>query len=233
MKKTIISVIVSFLILAPSAWPREYTGSDPLTGAGTARARETDRRKKDKTEKMGRLAEEINILFLKGDYKAVVQKADASLKNSWIDKDEKKEILYLAGLSYIKLNDFKKAREAFTRILEMADGAFKEKAHIGIADSYFYEKKFEEKGLDIKSASAEETGVYYVVQLGMFKSHKNAQSLARRLARKHYKTYIQKIRQNGSRLYRILGGKFSTRLNAVRLCKKLKKSGFAAKIIEE
>ena len=86
--------------------------------------------------------EKINVLFLKEDYSGLVKSANSNLSRYKLDRNEKKEILYLAGLSYIKLGNFSSARESFSNILKTRGNSFKQEAYIGIADSYFYGKNF-------------------------------------------------------------------------------------------
>ena len=86
--------------------------------------------------------EKINVLFLKEDYGGLVKNAKSNLSRYKLDRNEKKEVLYLAGLSYIKLGNFSKARESFSDILKARGNSFKQEAYVGIADSYFYGKNF-------------------------------------------------------------------------------------------
>ena len=55
----------------------------------------------------------------------------------------------------------------------------------------------------------------------------------KKLARKKHDYYIQKVRKEGKTLDRVRGGKFSNKYYAMRLSKKLRRDGFAAKIIVE
>lgn len=231
--------------------------------------------------------EDINVLFLKGDYKGLIEKQQGNLRPYRLGIRDKKEILYFAGLSFIKLGDFPEARESFCKVLNMRGSEFNEDSHIGIADSYLkekrfdkaieeyeallamypgssrlssiyynlglcyegknnpgkansyfqklknrYETSFEADKISYSSLEKDEPG-FYIIQLGAFKGIRNAKKLVRKLARKKYDSYIQKVRKNGSVLYRVRGGKFSNRSYAIRLLRKLKKHGFAAKIIEE
>ncbi|MBL7157634.1 MAG: tetratricopeptide repeat protein [Candidatus Omnitrophica bacterium] len=228
----------------------------------------------------------INTLFLKEDYKGVIGAAGSNLREYRFTTEDKKEILYLAGLSYTKTGNFEKARESFGKILDMKGNDVREKAYMGIANSYFEEGKADEAieayenvlsmyprsdwlasvyynlGSSYKSkgnlskansyfgkverqydtsfeaekttySPGERKSEFYIVQLGVFKDMKNAKALVRKLKRKRYDSYIQKIKRDGDILYRVRGGKFSNEGYAARLLKKLKKDGFQAKIIEE
>jgi len=227
---------------------------------------------------------EIDSLFLKEKYTAVISKGEAALKNKRLDRKDKKEVLYLVGLAYLKENNFEASRTYFKEVLSLGGKSLKEEAHAGLAHSYFYEGKYDEacaayenslalypgsnmtasmyynlgianlkKGNEEKAkacaeklttkygssfeaesipeslAAGKET--YYIVQLGSFKSLKNAKKLTRRLARKKYEYYIQKAKVRGRTYYRVRGGKFSNQYYANRLVRKLKKDGFPAKTI--
>lgn len=86
--------------------------------------------------------EKINVLFLKEDYSNLVKNTESNLSRYKLDRNEKKEVLYLAGLSYIKLGNFSRARVSFNDILKARGNSFMQDAYIGMADSYFYEKNF-------------------------------------------------------------------------------------------
>ncbi|NQU95914.1 MAG: tetratricopeptide repeat protein [Candidatus Omnitrophica bacterium] len=229
----------------------------------------------------------INVLFLKEDYSGLIKNAESNLSRYKLDRNEKSEVLYLTGLSYIKLSNFSKARDSFNNILKTRGNALKQDAHIGIADSYFYGKNFTKAikaykdvlnkypqsdrlsgvyynlGLSYKAKKdfdkanyyfkqvksrygksfeaekvvylqAAKNGVrHYIVQLVALKSLKKAKKLVRRLARKKYDSYIQKIKKGRVTLYRVRAGKFSNKYYATRLQRKLRRDGFSAKIIVE
>jgi tetratricopeptide (TPR) repeat protein len=231
--------------------------------------------------------EDANILYLKGDYNSLIETVSYDLKRQRLSRGEKKEVLYLTGLSYLELGDFDAARAIFSKVLKMRGEEYRQDAQIGIADSYFRQKNidqainayeeilvmyprsnrlssvyynlglcYKEKNDSSKARSyfeeirerfdssfeADKIAVaptirpdpdFYIIQLGAFKRLKNAKQLVRRLSRKKYDSYIQKIRKNGRVLYRVRGGKFSNQHYAKRLLKRLKRDGFPAKIILE
>jgi tetratricopeptide (TPR) repeat protein len=230
--------------------------------------------------------EHINILFLKEDHATLIRSAEKNLRNYRLNTKEKKEVLYLTGLSYIKLKNFTRARGVFKKILAMKGDDFRQDAYMGIADSHFDEKNFNgainayKKVLRIyprgdrlssvyynlgliykakkdpheanyyfrkvkkefgRSFEADKSSyvpvtrrpAYYIIQLGAFRSLKNAKKLVGRLRRKKYDSYIQKTRKDGRTLYKVRGGKFSNKSYALRLLRRLRKSGFLAKVIVE
>jgi len=245
-----------------------------------------DRTPKKKASKQNLLVKDINILFLRGDYKNLVADGENAIKHAALGVKDRKEILYLMGLSCIKLGHFNKARKVVKEILDMKGDGFNEEAIIGIADSYFDEKNFDRAIESYKDAirkypesdrlsgiyfnlglcykakkNPEKTNfyfqkikekysmsfeankieyetstrkiTYYIIQLGAFRSLRNAKRLGRKLARKKHDYYIQKVRKNGKIIYRVRGGKFSNKYYAMRLLKKLRRDGFVAKIIIE
>jgi len=231
--------------------------------------------------------EDANVLFLKGDYNSLVETVEYDLSRQRLSRHEKKEVLYLTGLSHLELGDFEAARTTFCKILNMRGDEYRQDSYISIADSYFregdigraidtyeevliayprgnrlssvyynlglcYKKKnnhtkansYFEKIRERFDSSFEADKIaftpafrtdpdFYIIQLGAFKRLKNAKKLVKRLSRKRYDSYIQKIRKSGSVLYRVRGGKFSNEHYAKRLKKKLKRDGFPAKIIVE
>lgn len=229
---------------------------------------------------------EINGLYLNGNYRQIIKEAKRIPRFRNLTSDEKKEILYLIGLSYMNMKLYNKAREVFYKILRLKGAQFREESYIAIGHSYFYEGRFGsaidayEDILDMYSKSDAlstiyynlslcyredgdyekaksyirklrhrysnsfegiKTGTiyfpektrYYIVQLGAFRSLKNARRLARRLSRKGYDSYIQKVYMDNKPIYKVRGGKFSNSAYAYRLARRLRKNGFVAKIISE
>ncbi len=261
MRRTIIFLIIAFILFSPTlVLARQISKIDFI--------------------------EDINILFLKEDYTGLIKNAEKNFNFYRFNRKEKKEVLYLMGLSYVKLDNFSEARKMFHKILAMKGGKLRQDAYIGIADSYFHEKSFSKaisvyedvlriyprsdrlstiyynlgaifkarkdlykanyyfgkiKKLYKRSFEADKSAYlptkrrpdYYIVQLGAFKSLRNAKKLVRRLRRKKYDSYIQKAKKDGNVLYKVRGGKFSNKYYATRLLRRLKKSGFSAKIIVE
>ena len=97
-------------------------------------------------------------------------------------------IYYSLGFSYKGKKDFDKADFYFQKVKEQYPTSFE-------ADKTEYL-------LNGKKPD------YYIIQLGAFRRLKNAKKLVRRLARKRYDSYIQKVKK-GRVLYRVRGGKFS------------------------
>ena len=228
---------------------------------------------------------DINILFLKEDYSGLLAYSREGMRSCRLGRNQKKEALYLMGLSYMKLEKFDKARESFDDIIKMKGSDLKDEAYIGIADSYFkesdfdkaiiayksvinafprsdrisgvyyniglcykeknnldkanyyhkkirtgYNESFEAKGSDYLSSNGTK---YYIIQIGAFRSLKNAKKLHRTAARKGYESYIQKAKKDGETIYKVRAGKFSNKDYAYNIVRKLKRDKFSVKIIVE
>ena len=134
--------------------------------------------------------------------------------NKCPNSDRLSGVYYNLGLSYKAKKDFNKANFYFERVKSR------------------YGKSFEaEKVVYLQAAK---NGVrYYIVQLVALKSLRKAKKLVRRLARKKYDSYIQKTKKGRVTLYRVRAGKFSNKYYATRLQRRLRRSGFSAKIIVE
>jgi tetratricopeptide (TPR) repeat protein len=76
-------------------------------------------------------------LFLEGKYDRVIREADLLIDSRASRRDE---IYYLKGLSELKSNKFKDARESFDYIITKYSGSKRlSDAYVGIGDSYFLE----------------------------------------------------------------------------------------------
>ena len=213
MKKIIVFAISSLLIINPLALSQQVSRSE--------------------------FVKDMNILFLQENYASLIKSSGDNLARYKLGRNEKKEILYLAGLSYIKLGSFTKARETFHKILAMKGDQFRQDAHIGIADSYFYEKKFDkaiaayEDVLNMYSRGNRLSSVYY--NLGL--SHKEKKNFHKANAyfqkiKKQYKTSFEADKavyiptSKKPNYYIIQLGAFNRLKNAKKLVKQLRKKGY-------
>lgn len=208
MRKLIIFAVINILIAGSLTHARELSRAD--------------------------FVEEINILFLKGDYKGLIKEQEGNLRQYRLGIKNKKEILYLTGLSYLKLGNFLKAKEHFYKVLKMRGNEWREASLIGIADSYFEEKDFGkaiekyENLLIMYPESERRSGVYY--NLGISYKEKNntdkANSYFKRL-KEHHGTSFEADRmslsseENGPEFYIIQLGAFNELRNAKKLVRKL------------
>lgn len=81
--------------------------------------------------------EHIEKLFLEAKYEKVIYEADKLIDSNTSQKDV---LYYIKGLSQLKLNRFKEARESFEKVISKYPRSKRVfDAHIGISDSYFLE----------------------------------------------------------------------------------------------
>ncbi len=76
---------------------------------------------------------------------------------------------------------------------------------------------------EVSSASSQARKAIYYVQLGMFKSKKNATALAKRFRKKGYDAFVMKRQKGKGILYRVLVGKSEDRHGSEKLAAKIKK----------
>lgn len=213
MRKIAALLALSLLLICPSVKARQASRSD--------------------------FVEDVNILFLKGDYAALIRKTERVLPERRLSRNQKKEILYLAGLSYIQLGEFNRARDVFRNISEMRGDAFEEEAYIGIADSYFYEKKYDaaidayETVLEMYPDSERASSIYYNTALcyGAKKNTGKANAYFRKVKKQYGESleadkieYLQASKKTS--YYIVQLGAFGNLKNAKKLLKKLKKKKY-------
>ena len=176
----------------------------------------------------------MNVLFLKGDYTSLIAQSENGIKRYRLGGTKKKEIMYLAALSYVKTGDFIGGRKIFNNILRMKGSKFREEAYIGIADSYFNEGKYEaaiesyDAALNRYPRSHRMSGIYHNLALS-YKAQKNSSKA------NFYLTKIKNLydksfeasktvfvpRDTATKYYVVQLGAFSSLKNAKKLLKKL------------
>ncbi|GEM_PF-1621122 len=213
MKKIIILLAISLLFISPGAGARRFSRSE--------------------------FVEEINVLFLRGDYTALVKKTERYLPDCRLSRSQKKEILYLEGLSYIQLGEFDRARGLFRDISKMPGDAFEEEAYIGIADSYFHERKYDnaidayETVIEAYPDSERLSSVYYNTALcyGAKKNTGKADAYFQKVKKRYGSSFeadkIEYLKASKKTSYYIVQlGAFGNLKNAKKLLKKLKRKKY-------
>ncbi len=74
---------------------------------------------------------------------------------------------------------------------------------------------------------------FYIVQVGAFKTYKNAKKLAYSLKKKRFDSVILKVRRAKEIYYKVRAGKFRELSNAQKLVRQLNKKGYNPEIIDE
>ncbi len=91
-------------------------------------------------------------LFLEGRYDRTIHEADTLIESRASHRDE---LYYLKGLSELKSNKFKDARESFGSIISRYPGSKRVcDAHVGIGDSYFLEGNMDAALKDYEEAAS-------------------------------------------------------------------------------
>ena len=81
--------------------------------------------------------ERVKACFMQGDYRGAIMEGEKVLGSN-IDKQHSDELYYLLGLSYLKDENYLRASDIFSIIInEFKDSRFKEEATIGLGDSFF------------------------------------------------------------------------------------------------
>lgn len=156
-------------------------------------------------------------LYLQGSYKSAAYECER-LFREYKKKIERCEIAYLAGLVYLKLNDFTNARLYFEYILNHSDDSFLiDEAQIGLSN--------------IKDTGSIKEPSFYSIQLGSFKYKWNANRLYKKFKRKKYTVRMVSDKDGKKTVYKVKIGKFKSRDDAVRSARKLRKQGYSTAIV--
>lgn len=260
MKKTALLALFSVLLLASWAYPRTISKADFVdsinilfmkenySGLVATAERNMKRQRLTRTEKKEVLCL-MGISYTKlGKYEEA-REAFGKMLTMRGNKLREEAHIGIAD-SYFLERDVDRAIRAYDEALDLYPRSerlpsvyynlglcYKEKGNIAKSNAYFQKVKSDYSG-SFEAKKAVYTPVkkrtkYYIIQLGAFGSLKNAKKLVRRLSRKGYDSYVQKVAKGGDVFYRVRGGKFSNKTYAKKLLRRLKRDRFSAKIIEE
>ena len=178
--------------------------------------------------------------FLKEDYEEAV-----IICNAYVTHGDKidDELQYIAGRALLKLGRFAEARNRFSRILNDNDSdIFLDKAYIGLADSYFLEKNYEEaksyyeKVIGYFPDSGDIHTAYY--KLGECHAKLGDRETSKKYYGKLVKSYPESLEAKllvGEKsdfvTYCVQLGSFTKWKNAKNLHDELKKKGFDVNIV--
>jgi len=182
-----------------------------------------------------------DAFFLEGRYAESISNYNDALAN-YPDRKNESICFYKIGNAYQKLGSEDKAKEYFDKVKNGSPLSF---------ESKMISKDLEpSSGMGgavkslLKPGPSEEpdTGGYFYVQAGYFKSRNNAESLTERLKRKGYDSYlatqINPVKnseisngvKNGFTFYKVKVGRFKTRSEAEAQASKLKSDGFKTRV---
>ena len=156
--------------------------------------------------------------YLEGNYKNAVKECE-KLFYSKGSCEIKSESAYLAGLSYLKLGDLKKARGFFEHTVDNSSNEILI-SEAELALSFIYEKN-----------TVPEDPDFFCVQVGSFKSKRNAERLYRKFKRNKFTVRIVNEKNGKRSAYKIKIGKFKIKKEALKFAEKLKKWGHPTTIV--
>lgn len=201
----------------------------------------------EKTRKVSRLKDEAKLLdypkecLLRGDYEGALTACQRLLEEPTAKKF-KADVLYLMGLSTLKLGRFLEARSYFNDVILMeAKGEdLKSNAYLGIADAYFLEGRFD-NALD---AYNQVLSKYPDTPAAVIINYRIGEILSKTGRPQEARQYLNKVNSEfpfsfearlsnkDSFYHSIQVGCFNEKDNADKFCEKLVKEGFEASILE-
>lgn len=150
--------------------------------------------------------DKVQAAFISGDYKTAISEGEEVLSGAKKDYNLD-ELYYFLGLSYLKEGNLLRASDIFEIIInEFEKSRFKDKAKLGLADTY------------------------YSVQVGAFFSAANANNLQQELVNSGYSAFVEETNSSDRFSYKVKVGKFRMRSDAEVLQAKLSNEGYPAKI---
>jgi len=161
----------------------------------------------------------VEKLYLQESYRSAAYECERLFKEER-DGAFKNEIAYLAGLTYLKLKNFPKARKFFGYVLNNSnDSLLLSEAQAGLDNAS-------------KHSPPENEPAYFSVQVGSFKSKKNAVRLYRRFKRRKYTVRVTEEKDGRVTIYKVKIGRFKTRSSCVSFARKLRKMGYQTVIAD-
>ena len=168
---------------------------------------------------LSRKCELAEKLYLQGSYRSAVYECE-SLFREYRKGDLKIEAAYIAGLSYLKLENLPKAKKYFRYVLDKSkDPLLLSEAQIGLDN------------VSKKEASSVDEPSLFSIQMGSFKDKKNANRLYKRFKRRRYTVRITKEKDGRVTIYKVKIGKFKSKEEAAKFAKKLNKEGYQTAIV--
>ncbi|MDD5174763.1 MAG: SPOR domain-containing protein [Candidatus Omnitrophica bacterium] len=166
--------------------------------------------------------------FLEGKYAESISGYNDALTN-FPDHKNAAIVYYKIGSAYHKLGSEEKAKEYFDKVKNGSPLSFesrmipddlKSSSATGTTKSYF---RFD-------ASKESDTGSYFYVQAGYFKSRNNAEGLTEKLKRKGYNSYLATQIKNNTTFYKVKVGRFNTRSEAEAEAAKLKSDGYKTRV---
>ncbi|MBI3317913.1 MAG: tRNA (N6-isopentenyl adenosine(37)-C2)-methylthiotransferase MiaB [Candidatus Omnitrophica bacterium] len=150
----------------------------------------------------------VQAAYLKGEHETVLSKTKALLAG--MDPAQKDELLYLQGVSALKLRDPELAKASFERLLSEAP----ESPRASRARELLKSDSF-----------------VYSVQVGAFGSFLNARKLTRELEARGHEASVSETLLDGQRFFRVRVGRYANRQSAEEEAERLRQEGFSGKVV--
>jgi len=155
--------------------------------------------------------------YCEGDYKSAIDAYQKVIEHDPLNRNLG-VVYYKLGTCYNASGDRARARSCFAQVTELAPLSF-EARMIPVVEDVPAE------------ASCGAAKGYFSVQVGAFKTKKNAENLIAELSAKSYEgCYIETPEVSGETLYKVRIGKSATHKEAEGLAAKLRRDGYTTKI---
>jgi tetratricopeptide (TPR) repeat protein len=187
--------------------------------------------------------ESLKVYFLKGDYKQAIIEGEKILAGTDYHARDLDELYYILGLSYLKDGNLLRASDIFEIILkEFKDSAYKERALLGLGDTYFLQGNYNEAQRHyqdlLNNNSSLRPTLYYRLSLCAVKLGQT--QVAKEYLAKLKKDFLLSLETRinpellgpGDIYYSVQVGCFSKPTNAQNLTQKLMQKGYPAYIEE-
>jgi len=157
-------------------------------------------------------------MYLAGDYNGAVSECER-LACATGDSKLRNEAIYLAGLCYVKLRDYARAKECFGLVIDYSKDSMLVREAEGALTS-----------MPNIEASAE-APQFYCVQVGCFSNIGNAQRLYERFRRKRYSARVIEETSGEETVYKVKIGRFASEPDAAEFAKKLDRMGYPTAVV--
>jgi tetratricopeptide (TPR) repeat protein len=170
-----------------------------------------------------------DAFFLEGKYAESISSYNDAI-TKYPDHKNVSICHYKIGGAYNKLGSEEKAREYFDKVKNGSPLSFESKMipkDLGSSSGMSGNANV----ISIPDVSeGSDTGGYFYVQAGYFKSRNNAEALTEKLKRKGYDSYLATQIKNSYTFYRVKVGRFKTRPEAEIQAIKLKSDGYKTRV---
>jgi len=178
-------------------------------------------------------AEEMTTVqgaFLQGDYKGVISKTEKMIPYS--SASQRDQLLYLQGVSALKLRDLPLAKSSLERLLkEYPHSAFLDQATSALNEiNRQMSQPAGQPAGQPASTAFQSDEPQFTVQVGAFSTRANADRLQRGLQKKGYDAFVSESAGAENTLYRVRVGRFTDRHEAEKSCDQLRSDGFPAQV---